>query len=218
MSYSFTMSFKEIEKEKLLDYISEITNICINNSKEIIKENIWYVPSLRIGNIFFSEDKELYTKCWAEADKNWLYSLFVINFVYWEDKNLLGICGCIPNVVKRELNTIYFQNSTDQDYDYNEWRGLSCFQSDIEKIKNMNRYEVLEYYNKNGDNYSENDLLDLDYHKKSLVYDMVFRKLDLYNWLYGKSGKFKRFSMSSITSQECLIKLFMILKAELVKA
>ena len=40
MSYSFTMSFKEIEKEKLLDYISEITNICINNSKEIIKENI----------------------------------------------------------------------------------------------------------------------------------------------------------------------------------
>ena len=54
MSYSFTMSFKEIEKEKLLDYISEITNICINNSKEIIKENIWYVPSLRIGNIFFS--------------------------------------------------------------------------------------------------------------------------------------------------------------------
>lgn len=216
MSYSFEMSFKEIKKEKLVDYMYENIGVCMDNFTEIIRANILYAPSLQIGNVFLPEDKKLYTKGWAEADKNWLYSLFMINFVYWEEKSLLGICGCIPNVLKNELVTIYFQNSTDQDYEYEQWKGLSCFQSDIEQIKKMGCHDLIEYYNKNGYHYIEDDLNDLDYHRKSLVYDRIFSSLDLDNWLYGRNGNYKRFAMNGITSQEILFKMLTILRKELI--
>ncbi|WP_373261892.1 hypothetical protein [Hungatella hathewayi] len=104
MSYWVRVHFKEISKDKLLEYCINMSRDMIKSADEIIKRNIYYIPSIRLDANFDSNME--YKANWREADRNWLYHLFSIHIIYWEKHNLLGVIGEIPENANEKLVTI----------------------------------------------------------------------------------------------------------------
>ena len=66
--------------------------------------------------------------------------LIIYRLVYWKKEKLLGFLGeNYPKSVEELYDAeIYFQNSCDQDYDYNKWGNkINIFNKIITKIKNI---------------------------------------------------------------------------------
>jgi len=209
------MNFIDIKKENLLDYMETVMKSCIDNSKEIIKENILYAPSIQIADIFDESEYEFGWKC---ADKNWLYSLFSIRFLYWKDKELLGIMGCLPKNIKKNLTSIPFQNSTDQDYEYKSWAGITYFENVVEEVQNMNLTNMIDAYNSISKVYltnsdiKNNEDSDVNYYKRSLVYKKIYDGLNLDKWQNYQDGNYKQYTMNSISNDWILFELYAYMK------
>ena len=195
MSYYFDMGFKDIKKEEILDFIEEITNDFQENAKEIIKKNITYAPSQMHGDV---DDREDYNIAWKKADENWLYSLFEIRFVYWEEYGLIGVHGCLPKSVEDKLTDIYFQNGTDQDYPYNTWDGVSYFEKVRDEIRNTDKSYFVQGYMEDED----------EYRRKSRIYREIYDALDLNAWLFGVKGNFKEYTVEAIASHEQMQRIY----------
>lgn len=213
MSEWITISFKDIQKDSLMDYCIELGKRIMESADELIKENIYYIPSIRLN---ISEDMEKdYRVNWREADRNWLYKLFSVNIIYWEKYELLGIVGEIPKGIKETLTTIDFQNSSDQDYDYDYWHGVHFFEDVLEKLEHADINTIFSYLNKNGnDRYDITDIEENpDYYGKLAVYDTIYNALDIHKWLWTKEGDFKTFSLQSINSSEEFFSLSMKLES-----
>lgn len=119
----------------------------------------------------------LYTELDDARDKEWLYSVMMIKFVYWKKYNLLGVVGSGPD----GWHSVGFQNSCDQDYEFSEWPKLKFFKDIISEITNMSDAEIIE-----AENLDEDD--DVDYWRRSRVYSQVFKKLGLNEWLYSRDN------------------------------
>lgn len=178
----------------------------INSAEEIIKKNIYYIPSIRLcANVDTDLD---YKANWREADRNWLYHLFSIHIVYWEKYNLLGVIGEIPENINKELVTIEFQNSTDQNYDYNEWSGISYFENVVKRLEHADANMVSSY------GYDIDDInKDIDYFRKTAVYSTIHKELDIHNWLWKREGNFRTFSLQSINDDSTFFSLALKLEA-----
>lgn len=213
MSDWIRMSFKEISKDKLLDYCIQLGREMIGSADEIIKKNVYYIPSIRL-NISDVSDKE-YRVNWREADRNWLYQLFSINLVYWEKYSLLGIVGTIPEAVRNRLTTIEFQNSTDQNYDYDSWHGINYFEAIVKKIMQADAKTVALYLNQgNSIDYDEEDIKkDIEYYRKTAIYDVIYKTLELHEWLWKRKGNFNSFCLQAINSQDVFFELATKLEA-----
>lgn len=214
MSYSFGMFFKQCEnKEEAYETARKVTGLCLDHSKEIIENSKYYIPSIRLGG----SEKEA-RRYAHSANQGWLYSLINMRFVYWEEYRLLGFVGYnYPKEIKVLFDTHQtFQNGTDQNYEFDEWDDKICIFSELkEKCQNMSAKEILEYYlSNNEDWYTEEEIEeDLDYYRKSTLYNMVMDALDLDDWLYGReSEKFFRFTMNAINCQEDEFKVWLELE------
>ena len=178
MSYRFRMCFYEVEKDNILDFC---INFCKNeiskeNMRRIIKDNIAY----------FRKEEKLNNL----HRIRFLRSLFLRTFLYWEEYGLLGIL--ISDADGRSLeHEVYFQNSTDQDYEYCTWPNFKVFSDIVEEGKNLTEDYILEV---------DNDCEDLDYFRRDFVYQRIFDKLYLSDLLREKEDTpYKYFTM------ECLI-------------
>lgn len=204
MSYWFRMHFAEVEEKQLLDFCIKLSSACIEKADEIIMDNAYYIPSIQHSFGLLEESE--YRENWREADRNWLYNLFSNKFVYWSDKGLLGIVGNLPSRTEKDLVTIEFQNSTDQNYDYEYWSGISYFEEMTELLKTGTTEWILTHLNKGGmpeTCYTLEEIIkDIEYYRKSAVYKSIYNSLDLDNWLWKKKGEFKSFSMQAINSSE----------------
>lgn len=197
MSYWFRMNFKEIEEKNLLDFCIMVSEECKKAATEILINNKFYIPS--IANDFDEINNHEYRRKWREIDRYWLYSLFAIRYVYWRDKKLLGIIGEIPEKIKDTLTSIEFQNSTDQDYDYEEWYGINYFEEIVRKLKDADAADVAFYLSKERDSYNKDEVAeDLEYYRKTAIYEIIYNSLELDRWLWNKEGNFKQFSMQAI--------------------
>lgn len=205
MSYRFTMGFKTLKKDQLMDFCIDVTESMFTHANTIIEDNLYYIPSNRYH--FGDNDQRQIT------DKMWLNHLFTINFVYWEDKKLLSIAG---DATLHEIKSMFdnwfdFQNSCDQDYDYTCWNGIEYFEQVVDRTKGLSANDLTNM--KDYASYSIKELNDdLDYMLKSHVYKTIYKELDLNSWLWGKNGYFKRFSFNAITSQERLLDAYILLK------
>ena len=95
MSYGFSMGFAHAnslqEAMKIaLEYTqSQMTE---KNVKKTIKDNRYYIPSVRTGYIADAESNTRRADVLADtADRYWLEALFTFRFLYWEEHKLLGI-------------------------------------------------------------------------------------------------------------------------------
>ena len=120
MSYEFGMFFTECEPKNVLSTCLSIVNTIVDNPDELIKDNVSFCPSRR-----FKSQLDLYVA--RNFDQTWLYEIFNFHFVYWKQYNLLGLSGYnygenVNNLFKCH---ICFQNSSDQDYEYDIWKGIT---------------------------------------------------------------------------------------------
>lgn len=212
MSYGFGMFFKQVNsKKEAFEYAMKFTENVKKNAKERILNAKYYIPSLRdFGN---STD---------ETDKYWLYSCFTNNFTYWEKYNILGVLEQnFPEESKKMFPTlVYFQNSTDQNYEYECWGAeIYFFQEVIKRINRMSYKELFQYmidecgYDKTF--YHEEEIKNsYNYYLKSIVYETIFKSLDLDVWMddESKSEKFIRFNLCAINGGDEFFKLHTMLK------
>lgn len=196
MSYSFNMLFTSCEPKNVLDK-------CLSISKSIVKKPYKYIDYNRL--YIPSEKYDLSERIKSSFNDMWLYRLFNFNFVYWEKYNILGLLGENYGDIDKDFDTqIYFQNSVDQNYDYDVWNGIPYFEGIATEIKSMPKEYLITISDYDSEDI-ENDTDD--YYKKCIVYDTIFTSLDLDNYLYGKEGNFKRITINGIDSEETLYEI-----------
>lgn len=197
MSYSFGMFFKEISQADVLPFVNWVCSEVASHPGELIEQAKYCIPSLR--------DEKLNNK----TDNYWLSSLFELQFVYWPDKKLIGMCGNTYPGNTKDMFTghVTFQNSTDRDYDYGEWPQIDLFQKHVYESFSLKLDAIIKkYMDVTGYDESEarefyND--DPEYMRRSLVYDAVYKELALDDWLWGKDNpSFIKFTVQALNNDE----------------
>lgn len=102
MSYGFDMGFAQANSLQeamaiALEYTqSQMTE---KNIRKTIRDNRYYIPSVRTGYIADEENKNRRADVLADtADRYWLEALFTFRFLYWEEHKLLGIIMMPPEM------------------------------------------------------------------------------------------------------------------------
>lgn len=198
MSYSFGMYFKQLNsKNEVFDVILQVKNLIYENRLDILRNNRFAIPSQQ-------------TKRKNEADFYWLYSVMQGNMVYWDKYKLLGILGYNLDFLN-ELFPVHitFQNSTDQDYEYSEWgSGIPLFDELRKKAKVLTPTEIIEaqlerYGNEEYCVEEESLNGNIEYYRKSELYNMIYNFLCLDQFLYDNPcDEFERFAINPIDSFE----------------
>ena len=198
MSYSCEISFKNVDPKDVYSFLVEYKKVVSEHLEDIAKENVWYSPLLR-HDFEFDWAKEPYTKMSVELrDKldNWASKIFHFRYFYLPEHNLLGIFGVPDSVQSIFDNTSYFQNSTDQDYDFEDWKGVPWFEEVANKWKDMPFEDFVTAYTKErGDESSWHhmsneeylkSLKEQEYYRKSFCYDEIWNTIG--NYLEKDSG------------------------------
>lgn len=216
MSYAFGMFFKQIKQEDLLSFIDKVQTEMRNHAEEWIDYNKCYVPSVRSLT-----NAPKFVKTFM--NEYWLNTLFTSRFVYWPDYDLLGVSGYkLPGEIENLFDGHFsFQNSSDQDYDYDQWpTGIRQFKARIDMIKNADDSTLYECVDKYMGDYSIEEIkADPEYFKKVCIYDMIYEDLQLNDWLYNHDNPaFYQLSINAINDDGQRIRynamLWNILKKE----
>lgn len=222
MSYGFNLYFKQVKnKKEAFDIALKFVNICFNYSKEYLDNFTYHIPSKRtISEKKLTEMLEDHPKTkdivWRfgkaldMADDNWLYEIFNFRFVYWEKEKLLAVLGeKFPQEAKDLMDvSIYFQNSTDQNYELSEWgTKIKVFNKIIRKFRRISKQKLLKITKERCDWLDESDderiLKNCEYYKLTAIYDGIYETLHLNNWLWdNEDDYFIRFSLCAIDSIE----------------
>lgn len=202
MSYGFDMAFAHIVDEKAAFSLARsYVDKCMEkeNARKFIEDNTIYIPSIRYSHI------EEATNMAEVADRYWLETLFKFRFLYWPKYRLLGLVGSNRIDDPAFPMSIYFQNSTDQNYDFQEWLegNIPFFKEHVETITNMPQSKLFDickdYLDEDTD--LSNPEIEL-YMRQSLLYQRIFSALELQSWLYADDSKkdvpYIQFALSGI--------------------
>ena len=166
MSYHIDISFKNCKKEQVYDKIIEFEDVLLKNAEEYIKNNLCFCR--------YDTDKDR----WDNNDiiDKFISRLFKNHIWYCEDIEALCIVyGSGVKEIKDWFDGyIYFQNSTDQNYDYEEWLFNDKFKSIVEWVQNLDEEQFRKEFIKENKYYEESQIKFEDYYKKSLVYDKCY--------------------------------------------
>lgn len=202
MSYGFDMAFAHVVDEKAAFSLARsYVDKCMEkeNARKFIEDNTIYIPSIRYSHI------EEATNMAEVADRYWLETLFKFRFLYWPKYRLLGLVGSNRIDDPAFPMSIYFQNSTDQNYDFQEWLegNIPFFKEHVETITNMPQSKLFDickdYLDEDTD--LSNPEIEL-YMRQSLLYQRIFSALELQSWLYADDSKkdvpYIQFALSGI--------------------
>lgn len=174
MSYSATICFKTVKGNELYSFLKKIKDACKEKFDDIAKDNFLYMPSIN-RDYLLKKDSE-YAK--EQLDRGWVRNaVFSYRFFYIPEHNLLGAFS-IPKEVEGIFDlTCYFQNSCDQDYNFEEWKGIPVFEKIAEKWGNATNEEVY----KNFDYHEEDEeSIDYDYYRRSFAYAEIWNMCEKY--------------------------------------
>lgn len=176
MSYSATINFKTVKEGELYGFLKQIKDACKAKFDEIAEENYIFMPSIN-KDYLLKNDSE-YAK--EQLDRAWMRnSIFSYRFFYIPEHNLIGVFGApIEDIFDL---TCYFQNSCDQDYDFEDWKGIPIFEQIAEKWKNATDEEVyksFEYPNEHE------EPIDYDYYRRSFAYNEIWKMCE--HFLYSE--------------------------------
>lgn len=105
--------------------------------------------------------------------------VFTYRYFYNKELNLLGIYG-LPNSLREIFDdTLGFQNSCDQDYEFEYWDKVEPFKVIADKYKAMSPQEVWKEFKKSRDSYTEEEFMDpkenhIEYYAKTLCYEEIW--------------------------------------------
>ena len=209
MSYRFDMCF--IQCKSLTDAYEKarkFTEQYYKNADEVIAQNEFYIPSRR---------NTLPDHIANRLNDYWLYGLFSIRFVYWKKYKLLGISGDYPEKMMEMVDMHqYFQNSCDQDYEYEYWKGVKLFEGIVEKCKKMDWTEIQANIDYETEEKNEESL---EYYRKTRAYDEIYGTLQLGNWLYDNlnTPEIIEFSMQALNTYEKNIEVGVLVQKRLAR-
>ncbi len=183
MSYSFNLKFAVVNsKVEALDIMQKAADSFMD-----YEEAKSFVYNSRYTCMMFRQPTQ--EACEKEIRRYgdlWVQHLFTFNFVYWEKYNLLGMCldsNGYPAIDALFPYNVHFQNSCDQDYDWDAWvPEIAIFdkiarkwcQASYEQL--LEKFDYLEKSKKDNPGY-------LDYYRKTATYEEVFETLHLGYWM-----------------------------------
>jgi hypothetical protein len=218
MSYGFDMGFAQANSlQEAMAIALEYTQFQMTekNIRKTIRDNRYYIPSVRTGYIADEESKNRRTDVLADtADRYWLEALFTFRFLYWEEHKLLGIVMMPPeNASEKWPLSIYFQNSCDQDYPLSDWKegNIPFFANAAAKAENYTAEEIRAKFD-----YEIEDE-NLEYYRRNTCYNDIFEALALEPWLYNHCTDvpFVTFAFQGIQSEAERYQYLQWLKAEI---
>jgi hypothetical protein len=209
MSYGFDMSFCKIDDEakvlqKMDDFIQWLNKPAV--AKEHISRYITYSPAYKVIN---NPEAESASGVMIDT-KNWLRRIFTAEFIYWPEHKLLALAGEWPLSMTEGNKTaengvfdknIYFQNSTDKDYELSTWSTLPESVIGSLLTEPVTQRKAIEYIDFDADEYTEEELSAPadEYIFRIYVYQNIFDRLSLDEWLYGDNPTaFKRYKLCAL--------------------
>lgn len=179
MSYRATISFKVLKANELYQFFQELKETTNKNLKEIAEENYIFMPSNRYAHLY--EGAKTVVK--EDADEAWARAVFTTRFFYLAEYDLLGVFGVSSVVEEIFDDSIYFQNSCDQDYEFDEWEKIPPFAKIAEKWKSATDEMVKIKYNKERyGEWDETENCDLDYYRRTFAYDEIWGMCEEFMW------------------------------------
>ena len=213
MSYEFTLNFAHTSGPYgAFKLALEVTEAAYANLQDILKDNTPFIPANRNC-----------CETVSTVDKYWLEAAMKMSFIFWPSENLLALSGEWPaKVVERLPRKVFFQNGTDQDYDFDTWNGIcGLFNWYVDNCQKGTMETVEKILNRHyGDSFEidEQDGPDLDYYRRWAAYVGIYDSLRLDDWLYGRDNpNFVRFCLSPLTSHEREFEAWMQLKSLIQK-
>ena len=171
MSYSCYISFKKIPAKDIQEFFVVMKNKVKETADEIAKKDFRYSPASREINSKNLCSWEDYSKEAKSEQENWVSKIFCYRWFYLKEQETLCIFG-VPNSLYDLFDTtIYFQNSTDQDYDFEDWKELEFLAPIVEKCKILTPEQISRI---EGDDDLKYYIDHLDYYRKSLCYHEIW--------------------------------------------
>ncbi len=180
MSYGISVAFKKCKKEEIYDKLKEFKQLFTKreNAEKIISDNRFY-----FSNYVYMHEKQAEANIMRVVD-GWVKQIFTYRFRYSE--TLQCLCFVLAKTDVEEINNwfdnfSYFQNSTDQDYDYEDWNGVPYFEEQVEKVKNLSAEGFKKLYiskHPYWDECDEEHFEDDDYNRRSLVYTLCYAEVE----------------------------------------
>ena len=171
MSYSCYISFKKIPAQEIQEFFVTMKNKVKETADEIAKQDFRYSPASRAIN---SKNLCDWGDCPIDlrnSQEYWVNKIFCYRWFYLKEQETLCIFG-VPNSLYNLFDTtIYFQNSTDQDYEFETWKELEFLTPLIEKCKTLTPEQINRIQ---GDDDLKYYIDHLDYYRKSLCYQEIW--------------------------------------------
>lgn len=188
MSYAIDLSFKEMRKDEIFDFIQKFKELVIKPEevKKRIKENYSFSVRWVVG----SNSNDLDDFDVEDRIESWIDRLFTFKFIWIERYSLLA-CVIRKDDLANSLfdGNVFFQNSTDQDYDYGVWKDIRPFKEISDSVKKLTmdeegisrlrelskNFKNIDWFGKPLSDFTENEF---EYYKRSLVYKMIFDPIE----------------------------------------
>lgn len=198
MSYSCTISFKQIKPEEIYSFLQKLKEEATKVAPDIIKDEYIWSPiykwmgfdekkrALIKEEKFSNADDEDFVRIKRE-NEDWIIRCFTHRW-YWDFEKGVLMLYSIPKQLQRLFdNTVYFQNSCERDYDFEEWSGIKYMEDIANKWKNISNEEMTKLYKESSyyDEYDTDKLIQkyLDYYRRTMCYDEIWNRIEwtLYN-------------------------------------
>lgn len=142
MSYSATIRFKKIKADEIFDFFVKMKEHVSNNLDKVAEDDFIYSPYVKNKKKY---EEDTYNVLLTEDMGNWARnSVFNFRYFYIKDLELLGLYGG-PDCLGELFDcTLGFQNSCDQDYDFEYWDKVEPFKAIADKWKTVPLESVLE--------------------------------------------------------------------------
>lgn len=182
MSYGCEVSFKEVDSIKSLnEFMSFLKEKAILHHKEIIKECkhslAMTVASTKYRlNDFIkditgipSEDKYIKEQFLIER----IHRIFTYRWIYLEEQHYIAMYG-IPRVLQQYFDgTVYFQNSTDRDYDREKYGGLTYFENIFDIFMKKSAKEIAKFFQINHISVD-----NVNYYRRWAAYEHISKPIE----------------------------------------
>ena len=174
MSYSCQISFKQIKGDDIFDFFKKLKNEASQHLENIAEDNYVFSPLFKDiyslnENFTIDRDMKLKIEDWTKS------SIFTYRYFYDKENEILGVYSISDCLTDLFDCTVYFQDSCDQNYDFDEWNGIKLFEKIAQKWSTSSDENIISYYEKEFGKYDSDDAPDLDYCRKSFAYDEIWK-------------------------------------------
>lgn len=190
MSYYVSLKFKKVENElEVLNIINDFPKLfkLENIEKYIEKEKIrlyaFYMQQARLCD--YDTDK-LEFKMGNNFMHKVINDFFSTIFIYYPSLKVLGMIGYtkIKDIDDKFTKSFEFQNSSDQDYNWEYWNELVDIIPSLKQVIEKHKIMSIEELKDDTD-----DDFNLEYHRKTVLYKYIEEILQIDDVVYQNNDK-----------------------------